>query len=91
MEAGLKRKLETWERLGYESFGAWRRACEKARRDAKKAAPLSTASSQMASAADQRPGCDLVGQQHSLQYFMDFSETDAGLPYSLWALSDSSG
>lgn len=32
-------KVETWERLGYESFGAWRRACEKARRDAKKVAP----------------------------------------------------
>ena len=32
-------KVETWERLGYESFGAWRRACEQARRDAKKAAP----------------------------------------------------
>ena len=32
-------KVEPWERLGYESFGAWRRACEKARRDAKKAAP----------------------------------------------------
>ena len=31
-------KAETWERLGYESFGAWRRACEQARRDAKKAA-----------------------------------------------------
>ena len=29
---------ELWERLGYPSFGAWRRAAEKARRAAKKAA-----------------------------------------------------
>ena len=33
-------KVETWERLGYESYGTWLRACAKARRAAfKKAAP----------------------------------------------------
>ena len=33
-------KVDTWERLGYESYGAWLRACAKARRAAiKKAAP----------------------------------------------------
>ena len=30
--------MERWQQLGYESFGAWRRATEKARRAAKKAA-----------------------------------------------------
>jgi hypothetical protein len=31
------RSMELWQRLGYNSFGDWRRASEKARRDAKKA------------------------------------------------------
>ena len=37
METGAK--MDMWERMGYDSFGAWRRASEKARRAAKKAAP----------------------------------------------------
>ena len=37
-------RLEMWQSLGYESFGEWRRASERARRAAKKAATLPAAS-----------------------------------------------
>ena len=61
-------KVETWKRFGYESYGYWawlRAVAHEGETHRKKSVTTSTARSKVAPAADQRPGRDRIGQQHS--------------------------